>query len=93
MTNPITKVTETIKFPYQRSRLHTITPKLLGPRALSLATKSNLNNIAAATIPLRDKKVSALRAHVRFSFINPKYVKSTVEQGRGLTLMDDPQPN
>ena len=34
--------------------------------------------------------MASLLAHSRFSFINPKYVKSTVEQGRGLTLTDDP---
>jgi len=51
--NPITHRQEKVDFPYERSRLHTITPAAIGPAALGAAQKQSLQNIVVATTPSR----------------------------------------
>ena len=88
--NPNTHRREKVNLPYERNRLHTITPVAIGPAAISAARKQSLQNIVAATTPSRPSKITSELAHIRFGFVNPRYVKSTIDQGRGLELTDDP---
>ena len=87
-TDGRTQHRRTYKLPYSRGRIHTITPHAIGPDAVP-RTQQEVD-VAAAATPARPFRINSETAHQRFGFVNPNYIKATVEQGRGLNLTDNP---
>ena len=74
-------------FPYSRTRLHTIHAIAIGPKALDAFSRPS--TVAAATPP-RPFRISSSLAHHRLGFIHPAYISATINQSRGLELIDSP---